>query len=177
MTAHWQYLIALGSNVGHPYHGPPPAVVRAALVALETCHLPVILAGPIIASAPLGPSRRRYANGAAVIETPLLPEALLDRLQQIENAFGRNRRGQRWRARTLDLDIVLWSGGAHRTTRLAIPHRAYRDRAFVLGPSAQIAANWRDPETSLCVKHHHARLTRRARLPKAPPPRSNVPGP
>jgi 2-amino-4-hydroxy-6-hydroxymethyldihydropteridine diphosphokinase len=172
-----RYLIALGSNVPHPRHGPPPKVLRAALVALGMCGLPVIAAAPIVASAPLGPSRRRYANTAAVIETRLPPLALLDRLQAIEAAFGRNRRGQRWRARTLDLDIVLWTGGAFDHARLTVPHRAYTQRAFVLGPATRVAADWRDPATCLCVKHAHARLTRRARLPKAPTPQPRAPGP
>ncbi len=165
-----RYLIALGSNMAHPRHGPPPAVLRAALVALATSDLRVIASAPIIASAPVGPSLRRYANGAAVIETVRPPLALLDQLQAIEAAFGRNRRGQRWRARTLDLDIVLWDGGAFCDARLTVPHREYRNRTFVLGPAARIARDWRDPLTCLCVKHAHARLTRRARLPKAPPP-------
>ena len=172
-----RYLIALGSNVPHPHHGAPRHVVRAALIALDLCALPVIAAAPIIASAPLGPSRRRYANGAALIETALSPLALLDRLQAMESTFGRNRRGQRWRARTLDLDIILWSGGAHRSKRLTIPHPAYASRAFVLTPARKIAPDWRDPKSCLCVKHAHARLTRHARLPKAPPPHTRVPGP
>ena len=165
-----RYLIALGSNVPHPRHGPPPRVLHAALAALETCALPVIAAAPIIASAPLGPSRRRYANTAALIETSLAPIALLDRLQAIEAAFGRYRRGQRWRARTLDLDIILWNGGAYHAKRLTIPHPEYPVRTFVLAPAARIAANWRDPKTCICVKHTHARLTRRSRMPKAPTP-------
>ena len=170
MTPAFRYLIALGSNMAHPRHGPPPRVLRAALAALDADGLRVMAAAPIIASAPLGPSRRRYANGAAVIETSLAPLALLDRLQAIETAFGRNRRGQRWGARTLDLDVVLWTGGAWHDHRLSIPHPEYRSRMFVLAPAARIAADWRDPETGLCVKHTHARLTRRAHLPKAPQP-------
>jgi len=177
VTQPWRYLIALGSNLPHPRHGPPARVLHAALAALETCALPVIAAAPIVSSVPFGPSRRRYANGAALIETALAPPALLARLQAIEAAFGRNRRGQRWRARTLDLDIVLWSGGAWRTPQLAIPHPEYRRRTFVTGPATQIAPDWRDPVDGLCVKHTHARLTRRARLPKAPRPHTRAPGP
>jgi 2-amino-4-hydroxy-6-hydroxymethyldihydropteridine diphosphokinase len=167
MTGPWRYLIALGSNIAHPRHGPPPAVLRAAMRALPG---DLIAMAPIIASAPLGPSRRRYANGAAVIATPLAPLALLDHLQAIEAAFGRVRRGQRWGARTLDLDIVLWTGGPWHTPRLAIPHPQFRVRPFVLAPARCVAADWRDPETGLCVKHLHARLTRRAAAPKAPVP-------
>jgi len=163
-----RYLIALGSNIGHPRHGPPPAVLRAAITALDQIGT-VVARAPIIASAPLGPSRRRYANGAVLLATALPPPALLDALQAIETAFARNRRGQRWRARTLDLDIVLWSGGTWHDRRLTIPHREYARRSFVLFPAARIAADWRDPQTCLCVKHALARLTRRARLPKATP--------
>jgi 2-amino-4-hydroxy-6-hydroxymethyldihydropteridine diphosphokinase len=170
VSAPWRYLIALGSNIGHPRHGPPPAVLRAALRALAGQGIDLIAAAPVIASAPLGPSRRRYANGAAVIETTLAPLPLLDRLQAIETAFGRVRRGQRWGARTLDLDVVLWSGGAWHSSRLAIPHPHYRVRTFVLGPALRVARDWRDPDTGLCIKHAHARLTRRAAAPKAPAP-------
>ena len=172
-----RYLIALGSNVPHPRHGPPPRVLHAALAALTDGGLRVIAASPVIASAPVGPSRRRYANGAALVESPLAPPALLALLQGIEAAFGRNRRGQRWRARTLDLDIVLWSGGVWRSRSLTVPHPRYRTRDFVLGPAARIASAWRDPATGLTLAHQRARLTRRARLPKACNRSATAPGP
>lgn len=172
-----RYLIALGSNIAHSRHGPPPHVLRAACAALNDAPLQVIATAPVITSAPLGPSRRRYANGAAIIETMLPPLALLDRLQAIEAAFGRNRRGQRWGARTLDLDIILWSGGLWQDHRLSIPHPEYRDRLFVLAPSLRIAGDWRDPHSGLYVKQTHARLTRRATMPKGPTPHADVSGP
>ncbi|MCW1383135.1 2-amino-4-hydroxy-6-hydroxymethyldihydropteridine diphosphokinase [Novosphingobium sp. KCTC 2891] len=156
-----RYLIALGSNVRHARHGAPAAVLRAAVAAMQDAGLAVRAFSPVIASAPLGPSRRRYANAAALVETPLAPRALLARLHAVEQAFGRVRRGARWGARTLDLDIVLWSGGKWRDKALVIPHREYRARHFVLVPAARIAADWRDPHTGLAVKHQAARLTRR----------------
>ncbi|WP_353228822.1 2-amino-4-hydroxy-6-hydroxymethyldihydropteridine diphosphokinase [Novosphingobium sp.] len=172
-----RYLIALGSNVPHPRHGAPRRVLRAALAALDAPDCRVIAIARVIDSAPIGPSRRRYANGAALVQTTLAPLMLLDRLQAIEAAFGRVRRGARWRARTLDLDIVLWSGGAWHDRRLTIPHPEYRRRHFVLAPAAQIAPSWRDPIDGTNVKHAHARLTRRAALPKAPVTARQVPGP
>lgn len=174
----WQYLIALGSNVPHPRHGPPPKVLRAALAALAGADIAVLRASRVVATAPVGPSRRIYANGAAVIASDLAPRALLDRLHVIEAVFGRHRRGRRWAARTLDLDIVLWSGGAWRDDRLIIPHPRYATRRFVLDPALSIAGTWRDPLTGLRVKHIHSRLTRRPAAPKAPPPsRTRAPGP
>lgn len=161
-----RYLIALGSNVRHCRFGRPPEVLRAAIAALDGAGIKVEAISPVIASAPLGPSRRRYANGVVLVATSLSPPDLLARLQAIEHAFGRRRRGERWGARTLDLDIVLWSGGSWHDPWLTIPHPLFRMRGFVLGPARAIAPNWRDPVTRLRVKHLATRLTR-----GIPPPR------
>jgi 2-amino-4-hydroxy-6-hydroxymethyldihydropteridine diphosphokinase len=128
--------------------------VRAALAALDP-----LAAAAIRHTAPLGPSRRRFANAAALIASDLDPPALLARLQALERAFGR-RRGQRWGARVLDLDIILWSGGAWAGPGLTLPHPAFRNRRFVLDPLLAIAPDWRDPLSGLGVRHLHARLTR-----------------
>ncbi|NMN03083.1 MULTISPECIES: 2-amino-4-hydroxy-6-hydroxymethyldihydropteridine diphosphokinase [unclassified Novosphingobium] len=163
-----QYLIALGSNVRHARHGAPAQVLRAAARALDDAGLVLQALSPIIASAPVGPSRRRYANACAVITTPLEPAQVLARLQALEHSFGRVRRGAPWRARTLDLDIVLWSGGALADihANLVIPHPACRQRPFVMGPAVHVAADWRDPLTGLATKHLASRLTRRRPAPR-----------
>jgi 2-amino-4-hydroxy-6-hydroxymethyldihydropteridine diphosphokinase len=169
--AQHRYLVALGSNMRHPRHGAPPAVLRAALVQLDAGRLRLEAASPIVASAPLGPSRRRYANAVAVVRTRLGPERLLARLQRIEARFGRRPGGMRWRARVLDLDVVLWSGGAFGSRDLTIPHLQFRKRGFVLGPALHIAAEWRDPLTGLTVRHLTARLTRPRPALRAQPSR------
>jgi 2-amino-4-hydroxy-6-hydroxymethyldihydropteridine diphosphokinase len=121
-------------------------------------------------TAPLGPSRRRYANAAVLIETADAPAALLARLKRIERSFGR-RRAQRWAARVLDLDIILWSGGRFAGAALTIPHPAFRTRNFVLVPLRQIAPAWRDPLTGLSIRHLTIRSARPNRLtrPEARP--------
>jgi 2-amino-4-hydroxy-6-hydroxymethyldihydropteridine diphosphokinase len=154
------YLIALGSNQRHPGHGDPRKVIRAALAELGHEGIMVERASPIIASRPLCPSRRTYANAAAVIRTRADPPELLAILQDIETRFGRRRRGQPWRARVLDLDVVLWSGGAWESPGLVVPHVSFRERDFVLGPAARIAGDWRDPLSGLTVRQLRARLTR-----------------
>jgi 2-amino-4-hydroxy-6-hydroxymethyldihydropteridine diphosphokinase len=108
-----RYLIALGSNRRHARFGAPRRVLAAALERLEAEGVHVVASAPMIETDPIGPSIRRYANSAAVIETELEPEELLATLKRIEREFGRRASGQRWRARVLDLDIVLWSGGAY----------------------------------------------------------------
>ncbi len=161
-----RYLIALGSNQRHHRHGRPEQVLQAALAALGQGGIKVLAAAPVISSAPLGPSRRRYANGAALIKTSFEPDELLDLLQSIETDFGRRRSGQRWTARVLDLDIVLWSGGAWSSARLTIPHAEFRRRDFVLKPASVIAARWRDPVSGLSLRQLTSRLTRPRAIPR-----------
>lgn len=164
MTA--RYLIALGSNVRHTRYGSPRKVLAAALARLQAEGLQVVSASVSIDSASIGPSLRRYANSAAILSTDLPPGALLTRLKQIESRFGRTMRGQRWQARVLDLDVILWSGGSFASRDLIIPHIAYRDRTFVLGPAAAIAPTWRDPISGLTIKQLQTRLTRPRPAPR-----------
>ncbi|WP_423140877.1 2-amino-4-hydroxy-6-hydroxymethyldihydropteridine diphosphokinase [Parablastomonas sp. CN1-191] len=152
-----RYLIALGSNRRHCRFGAPAKVLIAALDELRGAGIEIESVAATMSSAPIGPSRRRYANSAAIVRTGLAPTDLLDLLKSIETRFGRRRGGQRWSARTLDLDIVLWERGAWHDRNLTIPHVAFRQRRFVLGPASAIAPRWRDPITGLTLRQLSAR--------------------
>ena len=154
------YLIALGSNRRHHRFGRPRKVLAAALEQLGAEGVRVIAAAPVLLTQPLGPSLRRYANSAAVIETRLDPPALLVLLKRIEREFGRRPGGQRWTSRVLDLDVILWSGGPFAAPSLTIPHPLFRTREFVLAPAVAIAPAWRDPVTGRTLRQLRARLTR-----------------
>ncbi len=150
------YAVALGSNRPHHRFGPPRRVIAAAIEALGDR---VLAVSRTIETPALGPSKRRYANSVAILESSVDPPHLLAELKALERRFG-SRRGRRWSARTLDLDIILWSGGVWESPKLAIPHPAFRRRRFVLAPLTEIAPNWRDPVTGLAVRHLAARLDR-----------------
>jgi 2-amino-4-hydroxy-6-hydroxymethyldihydropteridine diphosphokinase len=152
------YVIALGSN-RRGRHGSPEREVAAALALLAP-----LAVSPIIQTPPLGPSKRRFANAVAIIETHEYPPALLRRLKAMEHQFGR-RRGRAWGTRAIDLDIVLWSGGAWGDKGLTVPHPHFRTRDFVLRPLATIAPGWRDPITGHTVRQLFARLTAPRRAP------------
>ncbi len=160
------YLVALGSNQRHPRLGSPREVVGAAVELIDGPLGEVRAVSSVIESAPVGPSQRRYANAALVLESALAPADMLEALQFLEAQLGRERRGQRWRARVIDLDIVLWSGGIVAEPDLAIPHPLFRQRDFVLGPAASIAPAWRDPVTGLTIGQLHARLTGMRPVPR-----------
>lgn len=150
------YLIALGSNRRHPSFGRPRDVVRAAMEELAALGT-VTARSSIIRTDPIGPAQRRFANAACVIECEYDPPSLLAGLKRTEREFGR-RDGKRWGDRVLDLDIVLWSSGRVESRSLTIPHKEFRNRAFVLEPANEIASNWHDPVTGLSVRQLLARL-------------------
>jgi 2-amino-4-hydroxy-6-hydroxymethyldihydropteridine diphosphokinase len=150
-----RYAIALGGN-RRTRHGGPAQTLAAALARIGG----VTAVSPIFATPPLGPSTRRFANAAALVESDLPPPAMLARLKAIERAMGR-RPGRRWGARPVDLDIILWSGGRWRERTLTVPHPAFRSRRFVLEPLATIAPDWRDPADGLSVRQLLARTRRR----------------
>jgi 2-amino-4-hydroxy-6-hydroxymethyldihydropteridine diphosphokinase len=157
---HTRYAIALGSNRRHGRFGAPKMVLAAAIGALEREGLLIGARSPIIETTPIGPSRRRFANAVMIVETKRNPQQLLALLQHIERAFGRTIRGQRWAARVLDLDIILWTGGVWCDDTLTIPHPLYRQRQFVIDPLHAVAPRWRDPLTGFSIRHLKARLDR-----------------
>lgn len=160
------YLIALGSNQRHARLGSPRSLVKKAAELLDETVGEVLAMSSVMISDPIGPSLRRYANAALILESDLSPPQLLQCLQYTESQLGRERRGQRWRSRTMDLDIVLWSGGIWASEGLKIPHPMMRERDFVLGPAMQIAGDWRDPVSTVSVRHLFARLTRAKPIPR-----------
>jgi 2-amino-4-hydroxy-6-hydroxymethyldihydropteridine diphosphokinase len=147
------YAIALGSN-RRSRHGSPAATLRAGLAAIGG----VRSVSRIRSTPALGPAGRSFANAVAIVQSRLAPDALLAELKTIERAFGR-RPGRRWGPRVLDLDIILWSGGAWGGPGPTVPHPAFRARAFVLQPLAEIAPAWRDPAGGRTMRQLLARLT------------------
>lgn len=142
-----------------PGIGGPAKVLASATKAMAAAGLVIDEVSRIRPSSPVGPSQRSYANAVALISCADEPADLLAKLQAIEASFGRRRRGARWRARPLDLDIILWNGGVWLSPGLVIPHPLFRERDFVLGPGAEVAPQWRDPLTSLTLRQLAARVS------------------
>lgn len=129
--------IGLGSNLADPVYQ-----VKTAYQSLCELELSSAMAvSSLYSSAPMGPQvQPDYINAVMKISTRLSPEALLKALQTIENIQGRVRQpGQRWVARTLDLDLLLYGQQKIDLPDLIVPHPGIPDRAFVLYPLLEIA--------------------------------------
>lgn len=82
-----------------------------------------------------GKQQPAYLNAAACFQTKLSPYELLAFLQRLEQAAGRPlERSQEWQARTLDLDLLVYSGHCLKSKELTVPHPRMAQRRFVLQP-------------------------------------------
>lgn len=81
-----------------------------------------------------------FINSVVEIETSLAATDLLAALLDIEREAGRVRDGARWGPRALDLDILLYGDDVVCSAGLHVPHPHLAQRAFVLAPLAEIAA-------------------------------------
>jgi 2-amino-4-hydroxy-6-hydroxymethyldihydropteridine diphosphokinase len=126
--------IGLGSNLEHPIDQVTQAFDE--LAALPKSRL--INRSSLYRSKPVGPQDQPdFINAVAKLETELEPIALLDHLQQIEQAHHRKRL-QHWGPRTLDLDLLLYGDQQIETPRLTVPHTQMTKRAFVLVPLREL---------------------------------------
>ncbi len=139
--------IALGANLGDRR-----GAIRSAIDAIGA--LPGVLssrASSVIETEPVGPpGQPMYLNAVVRVETTLGPRELLEALLAIEAGHGRERR-ERWGARTLDLDIVLFGDAVIDEPGLTVPHPRFRDRLFVLGPLAEVGGELVDPVTGKTI--------------------------
>lgn len=128
--------IGLGSNLDSPARQVATALEELARIPLSK----LIQASSLYRSPPMGPQDQPdYVNAVAAIDTRLSAEDLLQQLQKIEQHHGRVRSPQRWTARTLDLDLLLYGQQIIKRSELTIPHPGIADRNFVLYPLQEIA--------------------------------------
>jgi len=143
-------IIALGSNQGDSR----PNVLRAFERLQEFSDQP-IRTSSLWETAPVDcpPGSSPFINAVAAFVPRVgeTPESLLQKLQRIEQEFGRQPKTVLNEPRPLDLDIIAFGQETRSTTELELPHPRAHLRAFVLGPLAEIAPELRLPGQTLSV--------------------------
>lgn len=128
--------ISLGSNVGNR-----AGYLKVALSMLQRIpQTQLIQSSPLYETEPVGfKDQDWFLNLVAEIETELSPHKLLKALQIIEEKLKRER-AIPLGPRTIDLDILLYDKKIIDDPNLIVPHPRMHERAFVLVPFCDIAA-------------------------------------
>ena len=129
--------VALGSNLGDR-----EAILRRALAGLAaTPGVERVAASALYETEPVGPPQGPFLNAVAALDTTLDAFTLLENLRELEQAAGRTRGAERNAPRTLDLDLLLFGAACIDAPALTVPHPRLHERAFVLVPLAELAAD------------------------------------
>ncbi|WP_375229936.1 2-amino-4-hydroxy-6-hydroxymethyldihydropteridine diphosphokinase [Roseobacter sp. S98] len=157
-------LVAVGSNYPS-VSGDARETIRKGITAVQTDRTMIRAVSRYYRTPAFPPGNGPdFVNAALAVETDFGPQEFLLLLHSVEAAMGRERR-ERWAPRTLDLDliamdeIVLPDAQTHKTWRrmsleaqmsttpdtLILPHPRLQERAFVLVPLADVAADWVHP--------------------------------
>ena len=87
-----------------------------------------------------------FINAVVELQTRLAPRVLLNYLLEVEMRFGRDRsEGEKWGPRELDLDLLTFGEEVIDEPGMHLPHPHLHERAFVLVPLAEIAADLQIP--------------------------------
>ncbi|MFG0336064.1 MAG: 2-amino-4-hydroxy-6-hydroxymethyldihydropteridine diphosphokinase [Maioricimonas sp. JB049] len=150
-------LIALGGN-----RGDVAATIADAVAQLSSHRqIDLVQCSPLYVTAPVGINAADpFLNAAATLQTSLSPQELLQALQSLETAAGRERT-IRWGPRPLDLDLILFGDRTVATESLTVPHPACWYRRFVLDPSVEIAREMVHPVLQVTVGELRQRLLER----------------
>lgn len=140
-------------------YGVPRRTCEAALSVIDCAELRVLRSSRWYESEPVPPADQPwFVNGVAEVSTALDPGELLERLHDVEAAFGRVRR-QANEARILDLDLLAYDRLVSAPgDSPVLPHPRLAKRAFVVLPLAELAPDWRHPVSGLSASDLASRL-------------------
>ncbi len=137
-------LISFGANLGHASQ----TICRAAAELAQQ-----LRAAPgqftlsrLFNTPPVGgpTGQPPFVNAVAAVRTERSPWEVWQAVRNVEQQLGRER-FQRWEARRIDLDILLYDDARIWTPQLKIPHPRMCMRRFILEPAMDVAADWVDP--------------------------------
>ncbi len=142
-------LISLGANLGD---------VRATMFAASQCLVDEFGPGNVrfsqlVATPPIGgpDGQSEFLNGVAAVHTGGSSWELWNSIKLVESELGRVRQN-RWEARRIDVDLILFGNERIWTPHFKVPHPRMCMRSFVLEPAQEVAADWIDPVTGWSLR-------------------------
>ena len=141
--------------------GDTAATFAAAAAGLERAGMMELRRSRIYRSAPVDcvPGTPDFSDQALTGVWHGTARELFAVCQALERAAGRPERHSSREARTLDLDLILFGDVVSAAPELTIPHPRARERRFVLEPLAEIAPDWRFPDTGKTILQEFNRIS------------------
>lgn len=129
-----QAFVSAGSNIG------PERNIREAIRMLASRVRVLALSTVYLTEAIGRPEQPPYYNCVLAIETMLQPLELKQNvLAPIENELGRIRSADKYAARTIDLDLILYEGVTLRSDELILPDPDIPRRPFLIAALRELA--------------------------------------
>ncbi len=152
--------LSVGSNI------EPAENVRRALELLCRHVRVTSISTVFLTPAEDRPEQPPYYNCVVEVETQIPPiELKYSVLRQIEESLGRKRTADKFAARTIDLDIVLYDDLIIKTDDLTIPDQQIHRRPFVALPLQELSPGLRIPGSDLSIAEIAASLPQSTMLP------------
>ena len=128
--------VGLGSNLGDRSRNLQGAIDRLGKVGIITAVSSIYQTKPWMVDG----YQPRYLNQVVAVNTILDALQVVTELLAIESSLGRVRE-EKNASRTLDLDLLLHGDIVLEASGVTVPHPRLHERAFVLVPLAEIAAD------------------------------------
>ena len=146
--------LSLGSNLGNREENLKKAREKIQKIAK------IVTLSSIYETKPVGyKEQSNFYNQVIEVQTTLAPEILLDKCLEIETIMGRVRKIKKG-SRNIDIDILLYGNRIIKTENLILPHPQMSERAFVLVPLAEIAAEVVHPESKETIASFEGKLSK-----------------
>jgi 2-amino-4-hydroxy-6-hydroxymethyldihydropteridine diphosphokinase len=140
--------LSLGSNI-QPEENLPKAIEKLA----ESSRL--VAVSPVWETLPLGTTgdQPNFLNAATLVETDQSPESFkAEVIRRIEDDLGRVRTTDKFAPRPIDIDIMFFNNQVLDVDNRHIPDPEVLERPFVAIPLAEIAPDYRHPETGQTLR-------------------------
>jgi 2-amino-4-hydroxy-6-hydroxymethyldihydropteridine diphosphokinase len=132
--------VSAGSNIDRERS------IRAALWELKQAFGELVVS-PVYETEAVGFDGDAFFNLVVGFDTDLAPRELHSLLREVESRHGRQRGGEKFSSRTLDLDVLTYGDAVTDEGGKPLPRDEILKYAFVLKPLADVAPGERHPET------------------------------
>jgi 2-amino-4-hydroxy-6-hydroxymethyldihydropteridine diphosphokinase len=139
--------VSLGSNIDAERN------LRLAVDELRRRFGDIELSG-VYRNAAVGFDGDDFLNLVAGFESDFPPIEIQRQIEEIHDLSGRQRGGERFSARPLDVDLLLYGDRLIDEPPLHIPRSDILEYAFVLGPLAELAPDLVHPQTGQTIREH-----------------------